>query len=75
MYEISNFAVVNNKAKFRVVRHPHMINFLPVIVVKKLNDADYDIPLHRFQFLQFEDAHSCCNNDEQLSGNKANIEP
>ena len=50
-----------------------MINFLPVTMVKKLNEADYSIPLHRLEFLQFENAHLRCNNDEQLSGNKATI--
>jgi hypothetical protein len=53
IYEIGRFSVLDNKPRYKVLRHKIMIQFMSGTSIKVVPEESYSIIRHRFDFVPF----------------------
>ena len=68
MYRISNFNVVPNKVRYRIVPHNAMLQFAKATSFIPITTLMKNIPMHKFCFVDFDQLPSKTNIHDILLG-------
>ena len=68
VYQITNFNVIPNKPRYKIIPHTTMLQFARAISFAPITTLITDIPMHRFYFVDFDQLPSRTDVHDILSG-------
>ncbi|KAK1578847.1 hypothetical protein Q3G72_033559 [Acer saccharum] len=69
VYSIQNFKVVDNNGNYKPVSHQYKLLLLPTTTINELKGDHSSIPVHQFEFQDFENLERRVDDNTLLTGN------